>query len=65
MDFKKEEIIVIALASILFLAFIFLVKPSTTGFITYSPSDYIYNSSAINLSDNEIKLIKIIKTNTT
>src|SRR3989344_9599763 len=65
MDFKKEEIIVIALASILFLAFIFLVKPSTTGFVTYSPLNYIYNSSAINLSDNEIKLIPIITTNTT
>ena len=65
MKFKKEEIIVIALAVILFLGFTFLVNPSATGYIIYTHSSYIYNSSAVNLSDNEIKLIPIITTSTT
>ncbi len=65
MDVKKEEIIVVVLAIVLFLGFILFVKPSTTGFVIHTPSNYIYNSSAINLSDNEVKLIPIITTQTT
>ncbi len=65
MSFKKEELIVIALASCIFLGFIFLVKPTTTGFVIYTLSNYIYNSSAINLSNDEIKLIPITTTTST
>ena len=59
MNFKKGEIIVIALAVMLFLGFIFLVKPSTTGYIAYTlvSNEYNYNSSLVNFSDNQIKLI--------
>ncbi len=69
MEFKKEEVIVIVLAIILFLGFIFLVKPSTTGYVLYAPAtdEYIFNLSLVNFSDNEIKLIPtvIIETSST
>ncbi len=67
MHFKKEEVIVIALAVILFLGFILLVKPSTTGYVLYTPvsNQYNYNTSLVNFSDSQIKLIPLITTTTT
>ena len=67
MVLKKEEVIVIALAIILFLGFIFLVKPSTIGYVVHSPTsnDYNYNSSLVNFSDSQIKLIPTITSTTT
>ncbi|MBI2671941.1 hypothetical protein HYX16_03330 [Candidatus Woesearchaeota archaeon] len=64
MVFKKEEAIVVGLAIFIFLAFIFFVKPSFIGDVILEPSSYVYDNSLINLSNNEIKLIPTITTNT-
>ena len=64
MDIKKEEALVVGIATVLFLAFIFLVRPSFIGFAVYTSLDYNYDNSLINLSDNEIKLVPVINTTT-
>ena len=67
MEFKKEEVVVIALAAVLFLGFIFFIRPSTTGYAIHNieSSSYVYNSSLVNISDNEVKLIPTITTTET
>ena len=55
----------VVLATMLFLGFLFLVRPSFIGYIVYTPSNYIYNTSLINMSDNEIKLIPVVTTSIT
>lgn len=64
MELKKEDTITLALFAVfvvglsLFTYFVF--KPSITGFVVYSPDEYIYDNTKINTSGNEIKLMQTI-----
>src|SRR3989344_8096732 len=64
MELKKEDTVALALFAVfvvglsLFTYFVF--KPSITGFVVYSPDEYIYDNTKINLSGNEIKLMQTI-----
>lgn len=61
MNLKEDTIIVIAFF-IIFGMFLYF-RPEYTGFTIYTPADYTYNSTLINISNNEIKLIPQITIN--
>ena len=64
MGLKKEELAVLALAVFLFLGFILFISPSTTGYAIYDTesNNYFHDTSLINISDSEVKLIPSITT---
>lgn len=54
---KTEELVIITLAVIIFIAMFIIMDPSITGYVIYSPGDYDYESSLIEY-DNGYRLIK-------